>query len=209
MRTFGLLPIKRLSEAKSRLSEALTPEVRSRLTLLMLKDVLDALGDLDGVVLISPEDLRDHLRGYEVLFHREEAPQGIGRAVELGTHLAIERGADATLFLPGDIPLLQERHIQEILALGEEHPLILSPSRRGGIAIVFRRPPDLIENRFTSQSFVDHLQEAKRRGIDPYIYESPSLSLDLDTPEDLREFLLHGEGTRTFDALQKIEREAL
>jgi 2-phospho-L-lactate guanylyltransferase len=208
MRTFGLLPIKRLSEAKSRLSRALSPEVRSRLTLLMLKDVLDALGDLDGVVLISPEDLREHLEGHEVLFLREEAPRGIGRAVELGTRLAVEEGADATLFLPGDIPLLQERHIRKILALGKEHPLILSPSRRGGIAIVFRRPPDLIENRFTSQSFADHLQEARRRGIDPYIYESFSLSLDLDTPEDLREFLRYGRGTRTFDALREIEREA-
>mgnify|MGYP005857135481 CR=1 FL=1 len=199
MRVFALLPVK-LFEAKTRLSSALSGEERAELVLCMLSDVLDSLKGLDAIV-ISPDDLRKKL-DYNFHFILEKEKKGLNSAVEQANKCAVKSGADATLFVPADTPLIRKKHVREILKLGKKHPLIISPSRRGGTGILFRKPPDIIEGRFTSTSFEDHRKEAALRGIEMYVYDSFYLSLDIDTPEDIKEFLLHGRGTRTYEFLK-------
>jgi len=195
MRVFVLLPVK-LSEAKTRLSNIFSGEERAELVLCMLEDVLDSLRGLD-VVVVSPDDLRKKL-DYDFHFILEKE-KGLNIAVEQANKYAIDNSADATLFIPADTPLIKKSHVKEILRLGKKHKLIISPSRRCGTGILFRRPPDIIDGRFTNTSFEDHRKEAALRGVKMHIYDSFCLSLDLDTPEDLKEFLLHGRGTRTYE----------
>lgn len=198
MRVFALLPVK-LSEAKTRLSSIFSREERAELVLSMLEDVLDSLEGLE-VVIISPDDLRKKL-DYDFHFIHEKK-RGLNSAVGQANSYAVDNGADATLFVPADMPLIKKSHVREILELGKKHKLIISPSRRGGTGILFRRPPDIIQGRFTNTSFEDHRKEAALRGVEMHVYDSFYLSLDIDTPEDLREFLLHGEGTRTYEFLK-------
>ncbi len=70
--------------------------------------------------------------------------------------------------------------------------------------MMYRRPPDVAKALFTGKSFDDNLELASTRGIEPFIYNSPELYLDIDTPEDLREFLAIGDGTRSYDYLQRL-----
>ena len=90
------------------------------------------------------------------------------------------------------------------MELGKTHPLIISPSSRGGTGILYRRPPFIIENRFTSTSFSDHEKESRKRGVEMFVYDSFAISLDIDVPEDIEEFLLHGKGTKTHDFLIRV-----
>jgi|Deesub1362A_J573_1020465.scaffolds.fasta_scaffold00005_116 2-phospho-L-lactate guanylyltransferase len=203
MNIFAIVPVNKLSEAKSRLSHVLTPVERKALVICMLKDVLDALKNLK-IIIISPEPSIGNLKGYRYDFLLEKEKKDLNEAVKVATKYAIKKKAEATLFVPADIPLISPYIIQEILSLGKIHPLIISPAKRNGTGILFRRPPDIIEEKFTSNSFLDHLEEAKSKNITPYIYESPRISLDLDTQEDLEEFIQIGRGTRTYDFL--VER---
>lgn len=199
MVAYALVPVKGLSRAKTRLAGVLTVDERAGLVLAMLRDVLTALRGLKTIV-VSPEELEPLLEGFRFTLLREEG--NLNEAVSLANAHAMAEGAEATLFVPGDLPLLRAGHVKEILELGSVHPLILAPARRGGTGILYRRPPDIIRERFTPTSFEDHHREAVARGVELYIYDSFSLSLDLDTPEDLREFMLHGEGTETYRYLE-------
>ncbi|MBI5253822.1 MAG: 2-phospho-L-lactate guanylyltransferase [Euryarchaeota archaeon] len=198
MRVFVLLPVK-LSGAKTRLSNIFSGEDRAELAFCMLEDVLDSLKGLE-VVVISPDDLRKKL-DYDFHFIHEKKKRGLNSAVEQANSYAIDSGADATLFVPADTPLIKKSHVKEILRLGKKHKLIISPSRRGGTGILFRRPPDIIRGRFTNTSFEDHRKEAALQGVKMHVYDSFSLSLDIDAPEDVQEFLLHGKGTKTYEFL--------
>jgi 2-phospho-L-lactate guanylyltransferase len=199
MKVFAIIPVNRLSIAKSRLSGFLSPEERRELVLCMLKDVLNSLADVE-VIIVSPDPIKDLISGYSFIFLHEKK-EGLNPAVAQANRFAIEEGADATLFVPGDVPLITREHVKRILSLGKTYSVIISPASRGGTGILFRKPPNAIRERFTSQSFSDHLKEARSKGIEPYIYESRELALDIDTPEDIEEFLKVGKGTKTYEFL--------
>jgi 2-phospho-L-lactate guanylyltransferase len=201
-KVFAIIPVNNLGEAKTRLSGILSVEDRGELVLNMLQDVLRALNGVETIV-VSPSDLKGTTE-HDFHFVHEEKKGGLNAAVGKATKYAIENGAEATLFIPADTPLLTGTHVREILVLGREHPLIISPSSRGGTGILYRRPPALIDNRFTSTSFTDHEKEAKNKGVEMHVYDSYSISLDIDVPEDIREFLLHGKGTKTHDFLVRV-----
>jgi len=46
------------------------------------------------------------------------------------------------------------------------------------------RPPDLIPFAFGPDSFAAHCAAARAAGVQPVVYRSPTIALDLDTPED-------------------------
>ncbi len=168
----------------------------------MLQDVLSALKGVETVV-VSPTDLRDIIECDFHFFH-EEKKEGLNSAVKKATEYALEKGAQATLFIPADTPLLTRTHVGEIIELGKKHPLVISPSSRGGTGILYRRPPKILDNKFTSTSFPDFEKEAAKNKVPMHIYDSYSISLDIDVPDDIREFLLHGKGTRTHDFLVRV-----
>lgn len=186
-------------EAKSRLSSMLSPMQRRELALAMTMDVLDSLRGMD-TVLVCREDVRNELHGYEFSFLLQKNP-GLENAVEAANYYAIQQGAQATLFLPADVPRVKPEIIKEILVLGKKNSFIISPGRRRGIGMLYRRPPDLVKAVFTEKSFDDNLELASRNTINAFIYNNPELYSDIDTPEDLREFLRAGRGTRSHDYL--------
>jgi 2-phospho-L-lactate guanylyltransferase len=198
--TYAILPVNLLSKAKTRLSPILSPRERGELVLCMLGDVLDSLSGIRTIV-VSPEDLRDRVQHEDVEFIVEGEKRGLTRAVAEANTYALGEGAGATLFIPVDTPLIKRHHVEDIIKLGREHPFIISPSSRGGVGPIYRRPPDIIDERFSTQSFRDYLHGAREKGIPVYVYESFELGLDIDTPEDIEEFMRHGEGTRTYKYL--------
>ncbi len=199
---YTLIPVNKLNEAKTRLSGMLSVEERKGLVLSMLQDVLDSLKGIETIV-ISPTDLKDGL-DYNFHFIHEEKKEGLNAAVDKANAYAVKKGAEATLFIPADTPLLTQRHLKEIVELGKTHPLIISPSSRGGTGILYRRPPSVIEGRFTPTSFSDHEEEANKKGIEMFVYDSFAISLDIDIPADIEQFMLHGRGTKTHDFLSQV-----
>lgn len=200
--TFILLPLKRPEDAKTRLSPWLSGAERRSLVLRMAKDVLDALDGFSTVV-VSPADIRPLLDGYDFHFLQEASP-GLERAVEAANSYAVKHGAEASIFIPADLPLVKKETFKEIMALGKKHHVIMSPSRRMGLGMLYRRPPEIMRARFSHKSFSDNLREAGEKDIEVFIYHSPELYIDLDTPDDVKRFLKVGNGTRSHEFLRKL-----
>ncbi|MFQ5800098.1 MAG: 2-phospho-L-lactate guanylyltransferase [Candidatus Hydrothermarchaeales archaeon] len=202
MKTFAIVPVKELDKAKSRLSSVFKPEERSGLLLAMLGDVLSALTDVTSIV-ISPEELSLHLPGDRTIFLLDRGGKGLNDAVKAANKHAIKLGASATLFVPADMPLITRQEVEEVLDLGKKYNVIITHATDGGTGILYRRPPDVMESRFTRNSFQDHQKEARRKRITMFVHDSLSLSLDIDTLEDIHRFMERGKGTRTYEFLRE------
>ncbi len=202
MSTFAIVPVKDLDNAKSRLADSLTAGQRKGLLLAMLSDVLKAVSNLPTIV-ISPEDISSHLSGLgNVMFLLQKGEKDLNSAVVQANNYALSQGGGATLFVPADMPLISTGDVEDVCRIGQKYGAVITKARDGGTGILYRRPPDVMESRFTSDSFTDHQREAQEKGIEMYIHESFPLSLDIDTIEDLQLFMEHGEGTNTFEYLK-------
>ncbi len=205
MSAFAIVPVKDLDKAKSRLAGSLTPEQRTGLLLAMLSDVLMALSNLPAVV-ISPVDISSQLSGFgNVLFLLQEGEPGLNSAVVQANNYALSQSAEATLFVPADMPLISRGDVRAVFKLGRKYGAVITKSRDGGTGILFRRPPDVMNSRFTSDSFTDNQREAREKGIKMHVHDSFPMSLDIDTIEDLRLFMEHGEGTKTYEYLKTLK----
>ncbi|MFQ5801135.1 MAG: 2-phospho-L-lactate guanylyltransferase, partial [Candidatus Hydrothermarchaeales archaeon] len=198
--TFAIVPIKELDKAKSRLSSVFKPEQRNSLLLAMLEDVLSALTDVTSIV-ISPEELSAHLPDDRTIFLLDRGGKGLNDAVKAANKHAIKMGAFATLFVPADMPLITRQEVVKVLELGKKYNVIITHATDGGTGILYRRPPDVIESRFTKNSFQDHQKEARGKGSTMFVHTSLPLSLDIDTVEDIYRFMELGKGTRTYEHL--------
>lgn len=202
MITFAIVPVKELDKAKSRLSEHLKPEIRKGLLLAMLGDVLGALKFLPTIV-ISPKDMMSYLKDSGTFFLLQEGSRDLDTAVKQANAFAVEKGAGATLFVPADMPLITKKEIDDVLRIGTKHKVVITQARDGGTGILYRRPPDVMESRFSNHSFRDHRTESEKRGLNMYVHESFPLSLDIDTVDDVSHFMEHGKGTKTYEYLRK------
>jgi len=208
MPTWAIIPVKRLSEAKSSLSAKLAPEQRSRLVLSMLMDVLGAVhqaSSIAGVAVVSPDE--------RVLsFARLHGAEGVAEpglelneALKLAIRHTISKGVDSVLILPADLPLLKSVDVENLIAAASApKDVVIAPSKAKGTNALFLRPPDLINLSFGGESFPLHVREASQVGVRPRIYRSTTVALDIDEPEDLLSVETLGLGTRTYEFLHSL-----
>lgn len=185
-----LVPVKNLENAKQRLSSVLGAAERAALARAMLEDVLTTLGEWHerppvAVVTRDPFALALARRfDFEIM----DDPDGLGEseAIERASRACTARGVEATLVLPGDIPLLRAREVEEVLAAAPAGGAVLVPSYDGrGTNAVLRRPAELFPLTFGGDSFERHLGRVRRTGKPCEIRRLPGIALDIDTPEDL------------------------
>ena len=209
MPAWAIIPVKRLSEAKSSLSSRLTPEQRRRLVLSMLADVLNAVRQapsLGDAIVVSPDKkVLDfaRLHGAEGLL---EPGIGLNEALKLAIRHTIAEGAAEILILPADLPLLKTSDVENIVAIASSpRDVVIAPSKANGTNALFLRPPDVIDLRFGGESFPLHVREAFQAGVKPRIYRSPTIALDVDGPEDLLSVETLDLGTRTHEFLRSLK----
>jgi len=205
MLTFAIVPVKRLSEAKSSLSAVLTPKQRRELVLAMLKDVLKAMSgarSITGTIVVSPDD--DIIK-----FARKNGADGVAEpgvelneALKIAIQSAITNGATSVLIIPSDIPFLTANDIENIIAMASsQREMVITPSKDNGTNALFLKPPDVMSPRFGGESFPAHLSEAHRAGVKPRIYRSITVATDIDDSDDLVETKKLGRGTQTYKFL--------
>jgi 2-phospho-L-lactate guanylyltransferase len=212
MSTFAVVPVKNLLKSKLRLSVLLNNTERQALTLAMLEDVLGALrfSMVCRTIVISSDSTVHRFAenfGIEAL---QENGQGLNQAVDQATQWCIQKGAKSVLTLPVDIPLITSDDINHIINLGhEETSIVISPSRNGGTNALLQRPPNLIPPCFGPDSFKEHLNQALTMGIQPKIYRSPRVSLDIDSERDIENFLKIGKHNTSYQLLSKLSKSTL
>lgn len=210
---WAIVPAKRLSEAKSSLSGALTDDQRRGVVLCMLADVLEAIHcapSTAGIIVVSQDK--------EVLNFAEENGAlgvlepgvGLNGAIKLAIQRATAEGATSVLIIPSDLPLLRPSDVENIAAMASSpQDVVLAPSKDNGTNAMFLRPPDVMEPRFGGESFPVHLMEARETGIKPRIYRSRTIAFDIDDVTDLLGVKVHELGARAHDFLTRHQLNRL
>lgn len=197
-----LIPVKNLANAKQRLSAVLNPEQRNALACAMLEDVLDAVAEGrhgQPAALVTGDSFALQLAKQHCLQVIEDR-QNLGEtaAIEMATAEAVARGANFTLVLPGDIPLMQPEELATVLASAPARGCVLVPSHdRRGTNAVLRRPCDLFPVRFGNDSFLPHLASAQTTSAEVVVLQLAGIALDIDHPADLLQLMAAGKGTRS------------
>jgi 2-phospho-L-lactate guanylyltransferase len=187
-----LVPVKNLANAKQRLSSVLSPEERLELAQAMCADVLETLARWNGrpdiAVVTSDPFARDFARQLRFEVIADDVNPGETGAIEMATAVCRERGAEHTLVIPADIPLIDEDELQKVVDAAPAKGAVLVPDAAGrGTNAALRTPADLFPLRFGNDSFLPHLASAKATGLPCVVLVLPSLALDIDRPEDLQE----------------------
>lgn len=193
--TVALVPVKELHSSKSRLRCILSQRERQALTLAMLEDVLSAIcasKGLEGVAVVSRDPrVRSLARSLGAAIIQEpQWAMGEGPAVEYAGNMLIKDGVESVLVLPMDVPLITPDDVETLTGEKVESPsLIISPSKDGGTNAMLQCPPNVIPYHFGAESFGKHSAEAMARGIPLKVVHIPNLYLDIDSHEDLIQFL--------------------
>lgn len=210
-RVVGLIPVRSLTEGKSRLGEPLDAEERAELVLALLRRTVAAARQASGVadvvvVSMDPDLLAEADRlGAATLHQRDEGlNEGLREAISAISSAGPE--ADAVLVLPADLPEIDAPAIDRLIeaalptappAAGEwrraARPVVaLVPDRHGsGTNALLLAPPAVIQPLFGEGSRRAHAAAAAAAGA-CYLELDGPLSFDLDTPEDLLEADLRG-----------------
>ena len=197
-----VVPVKRFSNAKTRLASLLTAAERESLAQAMLNDVLSAITAsrlASGVVVVSREvRARYSVERAGGLF-LEESGAGLSAAIAQGGHWLATHGQRDMLMLPGDVPLVSAHEIDAVLAAHRGAPAVtLVPDREHtGTNALAVSPCDAIPLAFGSDSFARHRDAALAAGVTPEVLFLPGLALDLDNPMDLQTLLTYDSETET------------
>ncbi len=209
MTVFVIIPVKRLDDAKSRLSSLLTDEERKQFCLKMLEDVLRTVKSTKRVhetVVVSKDIMVSEIaKNFEVAYLKERK-RGLNKTVCEAVDWCVERGAMSVLVLPVDIPLVTPTDLNRIFALGEKASMVISPSMNGkGTNALLLTPPNVSPTFYGPCSFQRHIKEASKLKISLRRYRSTRIALDIDTVEDLTNFIsIKAKETSAYKVLEKI-----
>lgn len=199
----AVVPVKDFAAAKSRLARH-APDLRRGLARAMLDDVLAALAattQLAGLVVVTVDPMARELAiRYGARVFEDGACDGHTSAVMAAAqHLATE-GRAGMLTVPGDIPLITPEEVSRVLAAHGEAPafsIVPAHDRRGSNAILMT-PPNAVALAFGDDSFLPHLDAARRLGIEPAIVPMPGIGLDIDHDRDLALLMQTPSPTRSW-----------
>jgi len=191
-RLWGLVPVKRLGESKTRLQSALSAQGRRELAWRLYRHTLQALvqarDQLSGILVVSADDealSEARGRGLETL--RESGAHGLNAALRQGSQRIADRGGDGVFVLPIDLPSLGGARLREALAeLPPGRVVAIAPDRkREGTNALVVAPLGLIDFQFGLGSFDAHLSAARETGCEVVVWEDPEFTYDIDVAEDL------------------------
>ena len=188
MRATAIVPVKRFSQAKQRLAKALSPRARQELCREMLGDVLEAIGESSRVERIIVVTREWDLPVVDVPWTgiSDKRRSSHSEAAILGAREAMAQGAECVAMLPGDCPLLDPAELDGALLRAKPRRVAIIPDRHGsGTNGLIMSPPDAIEPAFGPGSRERHEKLARGFGNAVAVERLYSLSVDVDTYEDL------------------------
>jgi 2-phospho-L-lactate guanylyltransferase len=192
MRTVAILPIKSFGEAKQRLAHEFDAPTRRALAQAMFSDVLVALRrttSVDEIVVVTADNGAQRIAGGYGAMVLDDDDRGHNVAALNGIRHALMSGAERTLLVPGDCPMLDPKELEQMLARPvPERSALIVPDRHGtGTNALVLTPPEAMTPAFGPGSCQRHVEHAQAEKTEPEVVKLSSLALDVDTPEDLAE----------------------
>ncbi len=204
----ALVPVKQLASSKSRLLPYLGRSAVERLSIAMLRDLLEALQSvplLDPIVVVTPDpDVAEVAReaGAETLLC---SLPGLNPSIEHAAEAVASGTGDAVLVVLGDVAGARAADIETLLGAVPERGVALAPSCDGGTSALLRRPRDIIAASFGPDSAELHRNLALRADVPLEEIPLDSLAIDIDEPEDLERFVRSSSaGKRTRALLREL-----
>ncbi|RMG85037.1 MAG: 2-phospho-L-lactate guanylyltransferase [Chloroflexi bacterium] len=194
MCVWAIIPVKPLGQAKSRLSQILTPEQRASFAEVMLRQVLSVVSESHTVVGTLVVSRDTHVlaiaREYGAKTVQESGTPELNAALARATSVVKSWSCTSVLILPADLPFVTVEDIENMIKLGPFAPaVVIAPDRdRDGTNGLFIRPPGLIEYAYGPGSFQRHVALAKEAGAIVREYQSEHMQFDVDLPEHLIEY---------------------
>lgn len=191
MSVWAIIPVKPLNRAKSRLASVLTQEQRSNFAEAMLRHVLSTVSNtpaITGTLVISRDPRALSIaRDYGAKTVQESTPSDLNPALKRATEIVRLWGGDAVMILPADLPFVNHDDIGAMAQMGmEENTVVIaSDQEHDGTNAMLVRPVGLISYHYGIGSFALHEQEAITAGASVKYFNSETLTLDIDVPEDL------------------------
>ncbi len=205
-----LVPVKDLTQAKTRLAPLLSAEERQFLATVLLEGTLEAVCALPGplrrvlVTSYAPAAALAERLGMQVI--REAEQRSESHSVDAASAALQREGVTAVLRVPLDLPLVRTADLATVLAAAAGGAqAVLVPSLDGtGTNALYRCPPTLFPSRFGPGSLALHEQEARRVTAAVRVLPLPSLALDIDDPADVEELVRRGEACPALDYLRSL-----
>ena len=207
----GILPVKALDRAKERLSSHFGPAERRRIADALLEDALELCASVEFLTwwVVSDDDKvlqRAETRGFTPV--RDEG-EGLNPALHHAIGAALAAGADSVAVIPCDTPLAFRGDLVDLLDTGATSDVVVVPSEKdGGTNGLYISPPDLIAPNFGEGSFRRHLALAEKGGYRCALLSLPRLALDLDTVEDIRDYIGRPKhaSSHTSEVLEELQQ---
>lgn len=202
MTVWAIVPVKPLRKAKSRLANVLSVDERALLNFSMLGQTLRTLKTVPAIdqilVVSSDSSVLALARENKARTLQEDGETDLSIALRRAVVVAKMYNAEGLLIVSADLPLLSERDIEKMLALGKTPPfVVIAPDRHDdGTNAIYMNPPDVIACKIGAGSYAHNKQQAARKNVPVEICQLTSLGLDLDRPEDL-DLLNQIEATQT------------
>jgi 2-phospho-L-lactate/phosphoenolpyruvate guanylyltransferase len=188
---WAVVPVRGLTESKTRLSGALHGDKRRAFVEALLVDVLTSVihARVYGTIMVvSPDhNVASRIRLHGVSFVKQSSV-GLNRAIEQANRLAIQGHAQSITTVLADIPMVEPRDFKELSSIGTAvQRVVMAPSSKGGTNVMLTSPPGLVSPSYGRWSYSKHLRQAQVKGVNTYSVSNRRISFDIDTPSDLVE----------------------
>jgi len=190
MNIWAILPVKPLSQSKTRLAHILSPAERAALTQHLIEQTIETLQKSSAInqILVVSRDERvlSTAQRYQTFTFTESAPYELKTAVTQATKYATLQAVDYILIIPADLPFLQAHEIQNILdkVSSSESCIICPDEKQNGTNALIIPPSINFRFQYGPNSYQKHLVEAKRLNLTIQTITTPGISFDLDTEAD-------------------------
>ena len=188
--------MKSLDHSKSRLASILNNRERCELSNLLLHNtvvLLEKISEISEIIVVaSDKRVEQIIKNHNAKFIKEEVDNGVNSAVAIADHYSLEHGADSTLVIPQDLPLLRPNDLSIICKEGEIYKkcVLICPSLRfDGTNALLRKPVLSMGTDYDNHSFAMHLQTARDLGVITKIFLFQSIMIDIDTIDDVKELV--------------------
>jgi len=213
-RSVAVVPIREPENTKLRLSKLLSGEQRASLSRAILVRVLNAVEEskIEEAVVVasSPQNLSEQRERFpKTTFIRESSHHGgVNCAMRDGMNYLLDKNGSSiqkTVLIPSDLPILQGKHLNNVLALLENFDTLINPSAKlDGTALLAFRENKSIPLHYDDDSFNKHLAELEKSGRLYRILRWKAFSFDVDDEDDLRKLIRIYKSRSLSGLLQKL-----
>ena len=184
-----IVPMKPLAEAKTRLWDDLRPLEREAVVLLMLERVAAAAVSATArgacVVVGGDEVVREVTESCGARWTPDDT-NGLNATLWSAMQTAYADGANAALFLPGDLPLITGDDVHALVAASDGYAatVCVRASSDGGTNALLQPAATAFPPLLGERSFDKHCEAAAAKGATLVTPDLPRVAFDLDTRTD-------------------------